>query len=133
MSQHPQSDSLTARPQCGLSEREVSLPQIGVRNYWRVYLWVHLLVVVYSTLFTVLDTGYWPSGVLQSEQGTLADFTTSGLWLVAIGSLSLLYLSPLLIVLLFARSVTDTRYAAAGVTELLLWAMHCLALLPAVQ
>jgi hypothetical protein len=103
-------------------------------NRWRVYLAVHLLIVLATFVATMTDTGYWTPVDLG---GTVPGHFLGMCLFVAVmaGLFLVVYVSPVIILVLFFRAIKrrEPGYAVAGVAELLLAGAHLFIAMPMCQ
>jgi hypothetical protein len=106
--------------------------ELAALRFWRGYLAIHLLFVVATFVATMLDTGYWK---LNSAEGSGFHVLIYALMmLVAPGIFLAMFVSPIIILVLFARAYNlDKRYAVVGLAELLLYGAHLFIALPLCQ
>jgi len=93
---------------------------------------VHLLIVIGTLVAAFVDTGYWRQEALRAMG---AEFVVSLVaFFAVIPGMLLLYVSPVVLLVLFIRAFThDRRYGIAAFAEGLLAASHAFVALPLVQ
>jgi hypothetical protein len=100
---------------------------------WRKYLAFHLIVVLAAFTLAMEDSGYWRFEIVGigafGQLIGLAVFV-----LVYVGLFQMMFVSPIVILLLFVRTFTlDKRYLIAATLELLLTAAYFVIVLPMCQ
>ena len=117
------------RENCETAKPSPTLAALSDFYWWRVYLLLHLAIIFAIPIYGCVDGGYWRPAV--GVESMIAGLL--GL-LVIIGIVDAIYVSPILMLVLFARTFTSNRrYAFIGIAELLLTCVHVLVALPLVQ
>jgi len=117
------------RENCETAKPAPTLAALSDFYWWRVYLLIHVAIVIATLFATFVDRGYLRP-VFSGE-------TMAGIALILfamIGMAQVTYASPILILVLTVRSFThDRRYALGGLAELLLPGTQVLVALPLCQ
>jgi hypothetical protein len=117
------------RENCETAKPAPTLAPLSDFYWWRVYLLLHLAIIFAAPIYGFVDSGYWRPAI--GVESVIAGFL--GL-LVTIGIVDAIYVSPILMLVLFARAFTSNcRYAFIGIAELLLTCVHVLVAQPLFQ
>jgi hypothetical protein len=108
-----------------------SRPEPADFRYWRLYVFVHLVLVLVAALFSFADSAIGYSFIEHSRQ---ADGAMTVLVMLALTGGRFIWALPFVLVALIVRAIKrDWRYVLTALAEILLNTAWLFVMLPAVQ